>query len=131
MSDQSQDGKFENWAIVEIMGHNVIAGFVTEVAKFGVAMMRVDVPDLEVNGIVKPGFTKFYGGSSIYAITPTTQEIALEAAKRLDVRPVSLWVVPDPRPALPSGRLADDPDALPDDHQEDYAEYETTGRIPF
>ena len=115
---EQDNGKFESWAIVEIMGHNTIAGFVTEVAKFGVAMMRVDVPDLEVSGIIKPGFTKFYGGASIYGITPTTEEIARQAAIRLDVRPVSLWVVPDPRPALPAGRLADDPDEIPDDYDE-------------
>jgi hypothetical protein len=87
---------FEGWAIVELFGRNQIAGHVTEVAMFGTSMMRVDVPESGDN----PSYTKFFGGSAIYAITPTTEEIAQIAAQRLDVRPVSDWVVPD-RPQLP------------------------------
>lgn len=97
MSEEKTTGTFEQWAIVEIMGHNQIAGLVTEVSAFGTALMRVDVP--AVNG--SEAYTKYFGGDAIYAITPTTQEIATEAARRLDVRPVSLWVIPDPKPQLP------------------------------
>lgn len=88
---------FESWAIIELFGHNQIAGHVTEQAIGGASFIRVDVP--EVDG--KPAFTKFFGGDAIYAITPTTEEIATEAASRLDVRPVALWVVPEAKPQLP------------------------------
>lgn len=83
---------FEGWAIVEIMGHNTIAGYVSEVAMFGGAFMRVDVPAHEG----QEAYTKFYGCSAIYGVTPTTQEIATKAAARLRVRPVSEWLVPTP-----------------------------------
>jgi hypothetical protein len=98
MEEQS---KFEGWAVVELMGHNTVAGFVSEQTIAGAAMLRVDVPAVDERG----AFTKFYGGSAIYGITPTTQEIAERAAQRLRVRPVSEYVVPAPpvRPALVDG----------------------------
>ncbi len=60
---------------------------------YGASFIRVDVPDI---GDV-PGFTKYFGSSAIYAITPTTAEITRQSARRLDIRPVALWVVPDPK----------------------------------
>lgn len=35
---------FEGFAIVELMGRHVVAGYVTEQVIAGVAMLRVDVP---------------------------------------------------------------------------------------
>lgn len=83
---------FEGWAIVELMGRNVIAGYVSEQVIAGAAMLRVDVPATET----QEKYTKFFGGTSIYAITPTTEEIVTHAVKRLNVRPVSEWIVPTP-----------------------------------
>lgn len=101
----SEDNKFEGWAIVELMGRNVVAGFVSEQTIAGAAMLRVDVPKTAVS---EP-FTKFFGGSAIYAMTPTTQEIAERAATRLEVRPVTPWVVPESarQPALIDGMTKD------------------------
>lgn len=92
-----ENGTFETWAIIELFGHNQIAGYVTEQTIGGTSFVRVDVP----GGEEKPGFTKLFGGAAIYAITPTTEEIATEAARRLDVRPVLRWIVPDSKPKLP------------------------------
>lgn len=90
---ENEDTKatFEGWAVVELFGHNQIAGYVTDVPQFGISMMRVDVPKVGDN----PGYTKFFGGGAIYAITPTIEEIAQIAAQHLDVRPVSEWTVPN------------------------------------
>lgn len=33
---------FEGWAIVELMGHRRLAGFVREVSMFGASMLRLD-----------------------------------------------------------------------------------------
>jgi hypothetical protein len=87
---------FEGWGVVELFGHNQIAGYVSEMAQFGTSMMRVDVPEINEN----PGYTKFFGGAAIYAITPVSEEVARIAAGRLDVRPVGEWTVPE-RPQLP------------------------------
>lgn len=88
--------KFETWGIVELFGPQQIAGMVQEVELFGAKMLRVDVP--EINAL--PGFTKFYGGAAVYALTPTDEATARQAARAMQIRPVSLWIVPD-RAALP------------------------------
>lgn len=66
-----QTEKFDEWAIVEVMGRQTFAGRVTEQSFGGTSFVRVDVPT--VNGT--PGFTKLIGAGSIYAITPTTQDV--------------------------------------------------------
>jgi len=102
--DQVKEGSMEKqvfgepvWAIVELMGRHVVAGEVSEVTVGGAAMLRVDVPAVEGEAVA---CTKFFGGSAVYAITPVGEAEAREAIRRLKVRPVHIWVVPD-RPALP------------------------------
>lgn len=80
-----QTDKFEHWAVVELFGHQKIAGMVSEVTIGGQGFIRVDVP--EVDGL--PGFTKIYGGGAIYAITPCDEDAARIATGRLQVRPIS------------------------------------------
>ena len=113
----TEQNTYEGFAVVELMGHNVIAGYVSEQTIAGVAMLRVDVPKV---GDQEP-FTKFFSGGAIYGITPTTQEIAERAAQRLRSRPVSEYVVPVPprQPALVDSTAADD--------QDDDSEYEDDG----
>lgn len=103
---------FEGWAVVELFGHNQIAGYVTDTPQFGTSMMRVDVPEVGDN----PGYTKFFGGGAIYALTPTTEEIARIAVQRLDVRPVSEWTVPNSLRLSPG----DEDDDYQDDEDETY-----------
>ena len=105
MTDQQKEYRFEGYAIVELMGRSVIAGYVSEQVIAGAAMLRVDVPAVGD----QPAYSKFVGGSAIYGITPTTQEIAQRAAERLRVRPISEWTLPDRalRPALVDG-MSDD-----------------------
>ncbi len=43
MTEQTQQ-KFENWCLVELFGHQQIAGWVTEATIGGCALVRVDVP---------------------------------------------------------------------------------------
>jgi hypothetical protein len=95
MSDQAT---FNGWCIVELFGHSRIAGHVSEQTIGGTSFVRVDVP--AVNG--QAPFTKLFGGAAIYAITPTTEEIASLAAANIVARPVDPWVVPVAK-QLPSG----------------------------
>lgn len=99
---------FESHAIVELMGHQTIAGKVTEETLFGVAMMRVDVPATKSVG----AFTRYYGASSIYCIRPTTEEIAQAAAEKFEERPVQNWLLPT-NPLLAS-KLVEEYDDEPD-----------------
>lgn len=84
---ESNSVKFDHWCIVELMGHQKIAGKVTEENLFGSALMRVDVPGIP--GM--PGFTKYYGASAIYAVTPVEERVARAVASSLDTRPVQTW----------------------------------------
>ncbi len=79
---------FEQWAIVEIMGHRRLGGLVTEVERFGTKMMRVDIPPAEVDGQT---ITQFYGGSSIYALTVTDEETARAFALARRELPIDAW----------------------------------------
>lgn len=83
---------YEGWAIVELMGHRVIAGQVSEASQYGTAMLRVDVPGKEDGSAC---VTQFYGGSAIYSMTPCDKATACEVLKRR-------YDLPDPvRLALP------------------------------
>jgi len=60
------------YAIVEIMGHTVVAGALSEESKAGVMMLRVDVPPRSDDP--DSGFTRFYSGGSLFGITPCSAE---------------------------------------------------------
>lgn len=105
-----EQGKFECHAIVEVMGHNVYAGFVTERTLGGTAMIQVDVPEVDET---HPAFTKLLSANAIYAITPTSEEHARQAAARIRQRPVTLYILPDPKPRL-EARIADPEQELVD-----------------
>ena len=79
---------FEGHAIVEIMGHQTFAGYVSEQVVGGGAMVRVDVPAVGD----EPAFTKLFGVASIYCITPVSEDVAFLAAKRTHSAPVSVYM---------------------------------------
>lgn len=84
---------YEGWAILELMGHRRLGGKVSEALVAGAPMLRIDIPS-------EPPATQFYGGNSIYCLTPTTQEIATALAKRARPEPVQRWELPQlPTPA--------------------------------
>lgn len=101
MSEQISDkGKLETWAVIELMGHQRIAGFVREVSLGSAAMLRVDVPEIDAI----PPFTKFVAPAALYALTPCTQEVAMAVIKRDRVTPVTVFAMPPMRQrALPYG----------------------------
>lgn len=79
--------KFEIWALVELMGHNKIAGRVSE-HKFGnQSMLRVDVP--AVNNL--PAFSKIIAVNAVYAINPLTEQDCTEYAAKLKSKPLDVW----------------------------------------
>ena len=79
--------KFEQFAIVELMGRVVIAGLVSEQVIGGQSFVRVDVPMYNE----QPAFTKFFGPGAIYCITPCAEDTALIAVGRLQIRPIELF----------------------------------------
>ncbi len=88
---------YEGWGIVELFGHQTIAGRLSSETVGGCPMLRVDVPETEG----AQAFTKFYGSGAIYAMTPTDEATAHMAAHSIQARPVELWIVPTQR-SLPA-----------------------------
>jgi hypothetical protein len=78
---------FEQFAIVELFGHNVIAGKVSEQVIGGQGFVRVDVPATQDQS----GFTKFFGPGAIYAITPCDEGTMLSAVAGLRQKPIDVW----------------------------------------
>lgn len=82
--DKSQE-VIETWAFVEIMGHNKVAGRVSE-RKVGVAvMLQVDVPNAD------EGFShsQLFSPQAVFSILPTTEEWCRKFSKaRVDYSPL-------------------------------------------
>ena len=82
---------YDGWAILGLMGHVRLAGRVTEESHFGVALGRIDIPSAD-------GYTtQYFGGSSIYRLTPTTEAIARSVALHNQPAPVRTWELPKPQ----------------------------------
>jgi hypothetical protein len=71
MSETSADEAVE-WAVVEIFGHRSHAGQVREEERFGAKMLRIDVPT-PVDGGEPSWKTHWYGGASVFSLTPTDE----------------------------------------------------------
>jgi len=89
MSETNKSEFEPQWGVVEILGHNRFAGLISQQSVFGTVMCRVDVPELpeyvdeyERTRPAQTGYTKLFGGASIYAITPTDEATAKAAARR-------------------------------------------------
>ena len=102
---------FDSWALVELMGHQRIAGRVTEAEIGGCKFIRVDVPATDG----RPAMTKYLGPSSVYAITPMSEETGRATASRIDPAPIQHYdarrlveMVDANKPKeLPSAQLTD------------------------
>lgn len=71
--------KFDQWCVVEVMGHKKFAGRVTE-GPFG--LVQIDVPEVTLSsGQLLPPFSKMLGAHAIYAMTPCTEETARAFAR--------------------------------------------------
>ena len=83
---------YAEWSILELMGHRRLAGFVQEVEMFGSKMLRIDIP----HGGPTEATTQYYGGSSIYCVTPTTEDVARGFAQRSRPAPVNRYELEPP-----------------------------------
>lgn len=93
------------WAVVDFLGHQRLAGRVSEVTVFGATMMQIEIPleggDFEV---------RLRGGSTIYQLRPCSEGDARKCAEALRPRP---WTT---APQLVAGEVEDaEIDDEPDD----------------
>lgn len=97
--------QFEQWAIVELFGHQRIAGRVTEQTIGGCSFVRVDVPSCEAAGNAPEtqAFTKLYGQGAIYAMTFVDEAAARMTARQLRAQPIDEWSLRRALQDLPAG----------------------------
>jgi hypothetical protein len=100
---------FEGWAILELMGHRRLGGFVQEQEIAGHGFLRIDVPGENGNGDA----SQFYSPGSVYCLTPTTEAMARAVARHNQPQPVSRWELPKPSPR-PTGANGEDIEAEQD-----------------
>ena len=100
--------KFEQWGILELMGHQRTAGRLSEEMIAGSNLLRVDIP---VNA--HDFRTAYYVASAIYALHVTSEETARKAAGAMSTKPPYAYLLESER--LP--RIASDADDEPDDEQ--------------
>jgi hypothetical protein len=101
--------KFEGWAILELMGHRRLAGYVSEQEIAGSPFVRIDVPgslhtDPSGEQEEHDRATQFYSPTAVYCITPCVEQLARDIAETARPRPVSEWDLPR-RPELEPGEL--------------------------
>ena len=77
--------KFETWALVELFGHNQLAGKVSEQTIAGQSFIRIDVPKTKK----VPAFTKYHLPNAIYGITPVDEDYATRMAEHIHAQPIN------------------------------------------
>lgn len=87
---------FAGWVILELLGHRRLAGYLTEQQIAGTSFLRIDVPS-------EPAMTQFIAPTSVYAITPTSEDIARKVAGGSDPAPVRRWELESVRGHIEDG----------------------------
>lgn len=91
---ETDNETFEGFAVLELMGHRRLVGFVTEQIVAGHGFLRIDVPSL-IEG-EPPTATQFYSPTSVYCLTPTTEAMVRRELEARQPRPVARYGLPSP-----------------------------------
>ena len=90
--------QFDEWCVVELFGHQRTAGR-TRPAAFPAGHVRLDIPATDGH----EAMTQILNPSSVYRMTPTSEEIATAVAAQCRPAPVQRWELPaltgEPEPA--------------------------------
>lgn len=120
--DNQEQSKFEGWAILEIMGHQKEAGYVSTVYFGSACLFRVDVPELPEREVVTTapewegdrmipsgatvrkeavqGRTEFVGPSAIFRMHPCSEDFCRKAIDAMQPRKITVLQMPPDR-AIP------------------------------
>jgi len=78
--EQAEDRPvFDEWAVVELLGHTTLAGRCTEETIAGAGVLRIEVPATNDT----PAFRRYVGPKALYSITPCSEYEAYRLAARL------------------------------------------------
>lgn len=109
--------------VLELFGHQRIAGYVSEYNFAGAAFVRVDVPQCDD----VPGFTRMFHTNAVYCFNPVDEQTMLDVASSLRVKPLTPFDLSEIRrkmqTALPpeafDPELHEDDDENTDDEEDD------------
>lgn len=102
---------YEGWAVLELMGHRVLVGRVSEVEMFGGKVCRIDALSVEAfsgvcggervwdhvcpeHQLTEKWVTQFYGVAAIYCLTPSDEQTIRARLTRAYLRPTYALVAP-------------------------------------
>ena len=97
-----------------MFGHQTYAGFITEQSIGGASFVRVDVPAVSDQA----PFTKLFGPTAIYSISPCSEELAHLVAKKTHSAPLSIYLPELYPPKEPKALSAGDPFDRSDDEDD-------------
>ena len=83
-----QNSDFNHWAVIEVFGHEKFAGEVSTAKVGDASMIMLEVPEVENGDVTLPGFVKYINHSSVFSITPVSEEYAIKMASQLAQHPV-------------------------------------------
>lgn len=89
-SVQAKEETLKAYALVELFGHQRLCGLMTVDPPEFPGMVKVEIPDLLKDGkVVRAGFTRYLGRTSLYGVTPITREMMLQLLPAMDGTPAT------------------------------------------
>lgn len=92
----SESQPFDAWGMLELFGHQKLAGRLTEQSIGGCHFIRIDVPEVES----LPEYTRLFTQGAIYGVTITTEGVARKLAANLRAAPIKAYDIAAPAPAI-------------------------------
>lgn len=108
--------KFESWGLLELFGHQRLAGKLSEQTIGGCHFIRIDVPEVGETA----AYTRFFTQGAIYGMTPMDETTARKLAAYLRAVPVSPYEL---RSMEPARQIAHSEPADDDAEQDDEVPY--------
>lgn len=105
------ENNFEIFAIIELFGHQRMAGKVTEQTIGGSSFIRIDVPETTS----QPAFSRILNPSAVYAINPVTEEVIRLSAEQFQKKPIESWDIREMQKKLMLLGKSDEDNDLPFD----------------
>lgn len=99
MADNTDSAAFDEWVVVELLGHRRVAGRIRETQIAGAGFLRLDIPATDGH----PEQTQYIAPGSVYALHPVTEDTARAVAGLWRPQPVQRWELPAEKPVDPWG----------------------------
>ena len=121
MENEKAQESFKSWAVLELFGHQTLAGYVSDFTFGGDSFVRVDVPETSK----EPAFTKMYGAKAIYSISPVSEVVARSRAEAIGMKPITVY-----SPEILSKKDADTLKAMKQHFPDQWKEAESGKLLP-